>query len=66
MAVQIAKAVGAKVIAVVGDEEKARMIKDIGADEVVDYHEPNWEEKVKQLTDDGEGVDVVYDSIGAM
>jgi NADPH:quinone reductase-like Zn-dependent oxidoreductase len=66
MAVQIAKAVGAKVIAVVGDEEKAKMIKRIGADGVVDYHEDEWEEKVKALTNDGEGVDVVYDAIGAI
>ncbi|CAO2657505.1 Nn.00g036310.m01.CDS01 [Neocucurbitaria sp. VM-36] len=66
MAVQIAKAVGAKVIAVVGDSEKAQMIKKIGADAVVDYHEERWEDKVKALTKDGEGVDVVYDGIGAV
>lgn len=66
MAVQIGKAVGAKVIAVVGDEEKATMIKSIGADAVVDYHEEKWEDKVRALTSDGEGVDVVYDGIGAV
>lgn len=66
MAVQIAKALGAKVIAVVGDEEKAQMIRDLGADGVVDYHEPKWEDKVKALTEDGEGVHVVYDAIGAI
>ncbi|KAH7402464.1 zeta-crystallin [Pyrenochaeta sp. MPI-SDFR-AT-0127] len=66
MAVQIAKAVGAKVIAVVGDKEKAEMIKSIGADAVVDYHEEKWEDRVKELTSDGEGVDVVYDGIGAV
>ncbi|KAF2709611.1 hypothetical protein K504DRAFT_406959 [Pleomassaria siparia CBS 279.74] len=66
MAVQIAKAVGAKVIAVVGDKEKAAMIRDVGADEVVDYHDERWEEKVRSLTDDGEGVHVVYDAIGAV
>jgi transcription elongation factor SPT5 len=66
MAVQIAKAVGAKVIAVVAGEEKAKMLLDIGADGVVDYHEPKWEEKVKALTANNEGVDVVYDSIGAI
>ncbi|USP82615.1 Quinone oxidoreductase-like protein 2 -like protein [Curvularia clavata] len=66
MAVQIAKAVGAKVIAVVGDEEKAAMIRDIGADAVVDYHNKGWEDLVRKLTKDGEGVDVVYDGIGAV
>lgn len=66
MAVQIAKAVGARVVAVVGDEEKAAMVRDIGADAVVDYHNKNWKDRVRELTTDGEGVDVVYDGIGAV
>jgi NADPH:quinone reductase-like Zn-dependent oxidoreductase len=66
MAVQIAKAVGAKVIAVVGDDEKAEMVKRIGADAAVNYHDEKWEEKVKALSSDGQGVDVVYDGIGAV
>ncbi|KAH7078449.1 hypothetical protein FB567DRAFT_502623 [Paraphoma chrysanthemicola] len=66
MAIQIAKALGAKVIAVVGSLEKANVVRSSGADGVVDYHEENWEEKVKTLTKDGEGVDVVYDGIGAV
>ena len=66
MAVQIAKAVGARVIAVVGDEEKANMVRDIGADAVVNYHDEKWEDRVKELTERREGVDVVYDSIGAV
>lgn len=66
MAVQIAKAVGAKVIAVVGNEEKADMVRNIGADAVVSYREGKWEDQVKALTKDGEGVDVVYDGIGAV
>jgi NADPH:quinone reductase-like Zn-dependent oxidoreductase len=66
MAVQIAKAVGAKVIAVVGDEEKAAMVRGIGADAIVDYHDEKWADRVKGLTKDGEGVDVVYDGIGAV
>ncbi|EDU50374.1 Qor NADPH:quinone reductase [Pyrenophora tritici-repentis] len=66
MAVQIAKAVGARVIAVVGDEEKGEMVRKIGADAVVDYHDEKWEERVKDLTERREGVDVVYDAIGAV
>jgi transcription elongation factor SPT5 len=67
MAIQIAKALGAKnVIALVGDSEKAEMLKSIGADGVVDYHEPKWEDKVKALTDDGKGVHVVYDAVGVI
>jgi NADPH:quinone reductase-like Zn-dependent oxidoreductase len=61
MAIQIAKAVGAEVIAVVGDEEKAQVVRSIGADHVVSYTEPAWEDEVKKKTKDGEGVDVVYD-----
>ena len=66
MAVQIAKAVGAKVIAVVGSEEKAEVMRRLGVDSLVDYHDANWEEKAKAMTHDGEGVDVVYDGIGAV
>ncbi|XPS71354.1 transcription elongation factor spt5, variant 2 [Ascochyta lentis] len=66
MAIQIAKALGAKVIAVVGDAEKDAMVRRIGADAVVDYHDARWEEKVKDLTSGKQGVEVVYDAIGAV
>jgi NADPH:quinone reductase-like Zn-dependent oxidoreductase len=66
MAVQIAKALGARVIAVVGSEEKADVVRRIGADEAINYHDGKWEDRVKALTEGGEGVDVVYDGIGAV
>jgi NADPH:quinone reductase-like Zn-dependent oxidoreductase len=66
MAIQIAKALGAKVIAVVGSGEKAEVVRRIGADGVVDYHDEKWEDEVKARTKNGEGVDVVYDGIGAV
>ena len=66
MAVQIAKAVGARVIAVVGGKEKAEVVKSVGADEVVDYGRDGWEARVKALGNGREGVDVVYDGIGAV
>lgn len=66
MAIQIAKAFGAKVIAVVGDAEKGEMVKKIGADAVVDYHAAKWEERVRDLTIGKQGVEVVYDAIGAV
>jgi transcription elongation factor SPT5 len=66
MAIQIAKALGAKVIAVVGSKDKANVVRGLGADDVVDYHDDKWEERVKALTKDGAGVDVVYDGIGAV
>jgi NADPH:quinone reductase-like Zn-dependent oxidoreductase len=66
MAIQIAKALGANVIAVVGSEEKVEVVRKIGADGVVDYRDGKWEDKVRALTKDEEGVDVVYDGIGAV
>ena len=66
MAVQIAKAAGARVIAVVGGEEKGRVVEGLGADVVVDYRENGWEERVRQATSGALGVDVVYDAIGAV
>ena len=61
--VQLAKKCGARVIATVSTEEKARLARDAGADEVIQYTEVDFEEEVKRLTD-GAGVDVVYDSVG--
>ena len=65
MAVQIAKTVGARVIAVVGSDDKENIIREVGADEVVSYREEGWEETVRSKTEDGQGVHVVYDAIGA-
>lgn len=62
--VQIAKARGARVIATVGNEDKARLARQLGADVVIDRTERDVLEAVKEATD-GEGVDVVYDAIGA-
>ncbi|KAF2632606.1 zeta-crystallin [Macroventuria anomochaeta] len=66
MAVQIAKALGARVVAVVGDAEKGEMVRGIGADAVVDYHDEGWEDKVRSFTLGKRGVEVVYDAIGAV
>ncbi|PVH97631.1 zeta-crystallin [Periconia macrospinosa] len=63
MAIQIAKAVGARVIAVVGGEDKADMVRKIGADEVVSYRDVDWEESVRGKTAGGDGVEVVYDAV---
>lgn len=61
--VQMAKKLEARVIGTVGNEEKAKLAKENGVDEVIIYTKENFEEKVKELTD-GTGVDVVYDSVG--
>ncbi len=60
---QIAKNLGARVIGTVGNEEKAKLAKENGADDIIIYTKENFEEKVRELTD-GKGVDVVYDSVG--
>ena len=49
-----------------GDKEKAKVVRDLGAGEVVGYNLPRWEGRVKELMEGGEGVDVVYDTVGAM
>ena len=61
--VQLAKRRGARVIGTVSTEEKARLAKEAGADEVILYTQTDFEQEVKRLTD-GRGVDVVYESVG--
>lgn len=60
-AVQIGKAMGARVIAVASSDEKRAIAKASGADEVIDYD--NLKDQLKELTD-GKGVDVAYDPVG--
>lgn len=62
-AVQIAKALHARVIASASSEAKRRMAKKSGADEVVDSSAANWREQVKSFGG-GRGVDVVVDPVG--
>jgi len=61
--VQIAKIRGARVIGTVSTAEKEAIARACGADEVIRYTEKDFEEEVKRLTD-GQGVNVVYDSVG--
>src|SRR5690606_24451096 len=61
--VQMAKLRGATVYGTVSTEEKARLAREAGADEVIIYTETDFEAEVRRLTD-GKGVDVVYDSVG--
>ena len=62
IAVQWARHIGAKVIAVVGSNEKATLVRELGADHVV-LSGDNWVEQVRAATG-GKGVHVVYDSVG--
>jgi len=61
--IQIAKRQGARVIGTVSTEEKARLAKAAGADEVILYSRVDFGAEVKRLTG-GAGVHVVYDSVG--
>jgi len=60
---QIAKLRGARVIATVSTDEKARLARAAGADEVILYATQDFEAEVKRLTG-GKGVQVVYDGVG--
>jgi NADPH2:quinone reductase len=62
-AVQLGRAAGAKVIAVVGSSEKVLVARKLGADVVIDRSEQDVVEAVLAATD-GRGVDVVYDPVG--
>ena len=62
-AVEIAKALGARVIAAASSKEKLAVCRDHGADELIDYGSADLRESIKALTG-GQGVDVVYDPVG--
>jgi NADPH2:quinone reductase len=61
--VQMAKKLGARVIATAGSEAKAELARGAGADEVIIYTEQDFELETRRLTD-GQGVHVVYDGVG--
>ena len=60
---QMAKRCGARVIGTVSTEEKARLARSAGVDEVILYTQADFEAEVKRLTE-GKGLPVVYDSVG--
>ena len=61
--VQMAKQIGARVIATVGTDEKAKLAREAGADEVIVYTRQDFEAETKRLTE-GKGVHVIYDGVG--
>ena len=62
-AVEIAKAMGARVIAAASSDEKLDFARSAGADETINYSKESLKDRVKALTN-GKGVDVVYDPVG--
>jgi NADPH2:quinone reductase len=63
LVVQLADAVGARVIGTVSSEEKAQLAREAGADEVIVFTKQDFETEVTRLTG-GKGVEVVYDGVG--
>ncbi|MEV0526931.1 NAD(P)H-quinone oxidoreductase [Streptomyces sp. NPDC050439] len=64
MAIQLAKAVGAKVAVTAGTKEKLDFCAELGADILINYREQDFVEEIKNATD-GAGADVILDNMGA-
>ncbi|MFI5861191.1 NAD(P)H-quinone oxidoreductase [Streptomyces sp. NPDC051546] len=64
MAIQLAKAVGARVAVTAGGKEKLARCAELGADILIDYREQDFVEEVRAATD-GAGADVILDIMGA-
>jgi len=62
-AVEIGKAMGARVIAAASNAEKLAVAKAAGADELIDYSQASLKDEIKRLTD-GQGADVIFDPVG--
>jgi len=62
-AIEIGKALGARVIACASSEDKLAVCREHGADATINYAKEDLREQIKALTG-GKGVDVVYDSVG--
>ncbi|MDH5621128.1 MAG: NADPH:quinone oxidoreductase family protein [Gammaproteobacteria bacterium] len=62
-AVEIAKSMGARVIAAASSDEKLEFARESGADELINYSTQDLKDTVRELTA-GDGVDVVYDPVG--
>lgn len=61
--VELAKAMGAKVIAAASTDEKLEFCKNSGADELINYSTEDMKARLKEITG-GKGVDVIYDPVG--
>jgi putative PIG3 family NAD(P)H quinone oxidoreductase len=64
MAIQVAHALGARVLTTAGTPEKRELCRSLGADVTIDYREQDFVEEAKAATD-GRGVDVILDNMGA-
>lgn len=62
-AIELAKVMGARVIAAASTDAKLQVCKELGADELINYETEDLKNRLKELTN-GNGVDVVYDAVG--
>lgn len=63
VAIQLAKLAGARVLTTVSSEQKAKFVKDLGADDVIFYQQDKFVDVVHRLTG-GKGADLVFDTVG--
>jgi len=64
-AVEVGKAMGARVIAAASSDDKLALCREHGADETINYSAENLRDRIRALTAD-KGVDVVYDPVGGV
>jgi len=62
-AIQLGRALGARVIATAGSDEKVEFSRRQGAEQALNYRDDGWVDGVKQITG-GQGADVIYDPVG--
>lgn len=62
-AIQLARSAGARVVTTAGSEEKRALCRELGAEEALDHHDPDWPKQVKAWSE-GEGCDVVVEHVG--
>lgn len=62
-AIQVGKAIGARVIAVVSSAERAQFCKSLGADDTIDYNREDLKQAIKDRTE-GRGADVILETVG--
>ena len=62
-AIEIGKAMGARVIAAASSDDKLELCRKVGADETINYSTENLKDRINELTG-GKGADVVYDPVG--
>lgn len=62
-AMQIGKALGLRIIATAGSEEKLEFCRSQGADHAINYTDPAWVDQVRTITE-GHGADIIYDPVG--